>query len=238
MSNFFRKIPKFVFVKLNEFNLKLKNKNMSFVGKSKILSALVFATMAVIIVITLILHHQTTVTALEQKKEEQLIVSQTQHLSSELSDISVKISDVQKQLQSGDNQDIEEVKKTLLSLSSQVKTIADDSNTIIEKAIEVNTTKLQQQLGSIQTQLVEIKDHKNKINIVDPDQLGFKVVDIFNMDHEDIVSIHYGAHTVPLIEGETIAGWSLVSASFATQRAEFMNEKNQHVIINLNSTQS
>ena len=239
MNHNIRKVLKIVIVALKESLRKLKIK-ISNLGRKNTIRLLAVVAIVIFSIITfcLVLQHEESVTKFEKQKQEQLIISQTEQLSSELSDISVKISDVQKQLQSGDNQDIQEVQKTLLALSEQVKTIADNSNTIIEKAIEVNTYKLQQQLGSIQTQLVEIKDHKDKLNIVDANQLGFQVVDIFNMDHKDIVSVHYGAHTVPIIEGESIAGWSLSSASFATQRADFVNEKNQHVIINLNATKS
>lgn len=213
------------------------DKGMLNTRKRKIV-AISAASILVLFFVALIFHHREKVEKIEKKKQEQLILSQTSNLHSELSNISIKIADVQKKLQSGDEKDIQSIEKTLTTLSDQVKTIADSSNTIIEKAIELNTHKLQQQLGNIQTQLTEIKDHKDKVSIVSPDQLGFEVVDIFNMDHENIVSIHYGAHTVPLVEGENIAGWKLAHVSFNDQKAEFVNDKNQHVIVNLNTPKS
>lgn len=224
-------------IKKNLTKIKLYMRN-SISGNKKIVVGVTLVILFVITTATVVTRHNDKVSKIQKQREEQQLLSQTRNLHSELSNISMEIADVQRQLQSGDEKDIQSIEKTLMALSDQVKTIADSSNTIIEKAIEMNTHKLQKQLGNIQTQLTEIKDHKEKVSIVSPEELGFEVVDIFNMDHENIVSIHYGAHTVPIVEGENIAGWKLVHVSFNDQKAEFVNDKNQHVIVNLNTPKS
>lgn len=203
--------------------------------KDKMLISACMAVLLVVILVTTLFLQSTVKKPNVDTAKDQQVLLQTKDLHTKLSHISLEIAAVQRKLKSGDKNNMEQVNTTLMALSNEVKTIADSSNTIIEKAIEINTHKLQEQLGSIETQLTEIKGNKAKVDMVGADQLGFDVVDIFNMAHENIVSVRYGAHTVPLIVGESLAGWKLVHVSFNDQKAEFANEHNQHVIINLNT---
>lgn len=56
---------------------------------------------------------------------------------------------------------------------------------------------------------------------------------IDSIEGQPVVSANYDYKTVALSVGFSLAGWSLEKADYGRQRAEFINPKHQHVLIQL-----
>jgi hypothetical protein len=53
----------------------------------------------------------------------------------------------------------------------------------------------------------------------------------------NVVTLNYNNTVFPIGIDNYVAGWKLIRADFTKQQAEFINKKNQHVIVDLNRMQ-
>lgn len=129
---------------------------------------------------------------------------------------------------------VESLRKELARARGQATALAKQSNQLITQAIAKSTAQLNTRLETITQQLKMLQEKGKKIVFVHPSTLPFKVISINNIQQNDIVTIRYNHTTWPLNIGDYLAGWRLIHADFSAQRAEFVNQQKQHVMISLN----
>lgn len=114
---------------------------------------------------------------------------------------------------------------------------------IIELAKTSDLQKVSNEILSIKTdmssQINDLKqtvlDGKAEKNYLRADALPFHVMSIDVIAGRVYVSVDYDHRILPLGVGDFLAGWRLNNASYDTSKAEFVNEKNQFVMVNLQS---
>lgn len=121
-------------------------------------------------------------------------------------------------------QDIVSAKKSMLNLaktsdiqkmSSQIASVKDD----MDSKMDEMKKSLAEGIGSKQ--------------FLDVSVLPFHVIAVDVIAREPYVSVEYDNHIFPLAIGDLLTGWRVVSADYESGFAEFANEKDQHVKINL-----
>jgi hypothetical protein len=126
-----------------------------------------------------------------------------------------------------------------------VKLIQQDIKLIQRSLVEIaKTSDIQQvskQIKTIQEDIGnQINDLKKTIKsssenneVLDPSVLPFHVVSIDIISGQSYISVDYANHILPVAVGDLLGGWRVSNADYDANIAEFINEKNQVVKINL-----
>lgn len=141
-------------------------------------------------------------------------------------------------LASAGNTNNADQKNTLQKLDKEV---ADIQRSISTVAKTNDLDKVSSQLLSIKTDVdMQMSDIKKSLSgagqtkqYLDPGMLPFKVVTVDVISGQPYVSVDYDHHVFPLSMGDLLAGWRVVYADFSEGVAEFVNDKNQYIRINL-----
>lgn len=154
----------------------------------------------------------------------------------QLDDISEKLANIEQNLsEKSAYVDLDQVKHSLVSLQTQVNQLADHSNQIITQEIKLSTEQLEGQLATIKKELQVITSTKRHHKMLRPSNLPFHVLSIDNIQQSEVVTVDFDHKIVPIDIGDSIAGWTLATASNVDQKAEFKNANDDYVLINLNS---
>lgn len=132
----------------------------------------------------------------------------------------------------------EKLKTNILNISTEIASlkgiltntvnkvdIQNVSNQIISARDELNTNIL-----DIKKTIIDSSQSKQYVNIK---SLPFKVVSIDVISEKPFVSVEYENHLTPLMIGDSVAGWSIVSASYETATVELKNVKDQYIKLSL-----
>ena len=68
---------------------------------------------------------------------------------------------------------------------------------------------------------------------LDAKTLPFQVISIDVMAEQPLVSIDYDHRRMPLSRGDTLAGWQITEADYASSTVEFKNNQDQYVKVSL-----
>lgn len=161
---------------------------------------------------------------------------QTQKIiSSQLNDIAIKLATIGHDISRKNAVvDLDPVRQEIMAVENQTRTLSAKSNDLISHQISASTSQLETKLADISGQLKRLEDEKKHIKFLEVSDLPFVVNQIDNIQQENVVTISYNHTTFPINIGGYIAGWKLISADFSTQKAEFVNAKKQHVVVDLN----
>lgn len=134
-------------------------------------------------------------------------------------------------------QDISKVEAQLSALTTSVSALSlqmQQTLSASSASIEERDDAIGAKLGAVFSQSLEaIKQSHQPIQYLKPSDLPFEVISIDSIEGSSVVSVSYDYKTSALDVGFNLAGWELLSASYAKQRAEFINKQDQHVIIQL-----
>jgi len=157
-------------------------------------------------------------------------------MQNQLNDITAKLANIEASL-SNKNAfvDIDSIKLTLASLITQINQISQSNDKTITSKITQSNDQLNTQLKTIKSVLVDIKKQNVHHTVISSSNLPFKLVSIDNIQENDIVTINYDSHMLPLEINDYLAGWKLIKASTVNQKAEFENKQKNYVKINLNN---
>lgn len=207
---------------------KLKNK--------KVLISAVLGLILVVFIIFLFFHESK-----KHKTADKAKVTQTTNsyfLGKQLNDIAVKLAKIQTDLAKNTGVlDLDPIKEQIKQLTTQTQELSDKSSKLISKQIHDSTEQLKTELNIIKAKLTMLQQEKQKIAYLKPADLPFSIVSLDNIQQNNVVTVSYDYKTIPLNIGDYLAGWKLINADFANQKAEFINQKNQknqHVIVDLN----
>lgn len=132
-------------------------------------------------------------------------------------------------------------KAALQSLQDDVISI---KNSINDTAKTIDIQKISEQLASVKNDLdANITDLKKSVSqgmgnkeYVDASALPFHVVSIDIIAGQPYVSVDYGTHILPLTIGDLLTDWRVAYVDYDTGIAEFINEKGQHVKVDIQGT--
>ena len=153
------------------------------------------------------------------------------YLQQRLQDISDQLATIRLRL---DQTNSDALSQQVNGIIDQMKDLSSTSNQLITDQIQSSTATLQKQLQSIHTVLVKLQKEEEHVKYLKPSDLPFKVVSIDNIQQNNVVTIDYNDTTFPIEAGSYVAIWKLISADFVAQKAEFVNSKKQHVVVDLN----
>jgi len=156
-------------------------------------------------------------------------------LSEQLTDISAKLGSVEQKISGGHAYvNLDQVRMKLSDLHAEVTSLAAQSNQLITRQIRASTDQLQSELVTIKKELALMSNKKLHHHQLSASSLPFKVVSIDNIQQSEVVTINYVHRIVPLEIGDALAGWTLISASNVDQKAQFRNQNDNYVSLNLN----
>lgn len=169
------------------------------------------------------------------KSTEALKNPKTDYLTIQLNDISQKLNNLQIKM-SNQNAvvNLDPIKDQISKLALKTKSLSEHSNEIISKQIENNTNKMLNKLSIIKAKLEKLQNEKKRNVYLKSDNLPFEVISIDNIERQNIITVSYNHKIFPLDVNDYLAGWKLISADFASQKCEFINNKKQHVLVDLN----
>jgi hypothetical protein len=152
----------------------------------------------------------------------------------QINDIISKLANIELAVNThkGDDQ-IESITNALKNLEQQTEAIASHNKDDMVDNIDRNTTQLQDQLKKISDELKALKESHTHHTYVDSQYLPFKVISIDNLQENTMVTIHYAHRDIPVMVGDSMAGWTLIDASFSSQKATFTNKASNFVLVNL-----
>lgn len=150
-------------------------------------------------------------------------------MSDQLNQISTQLQAIQDDLGTGDTNNIKEIKSELNSVIDQTKElITQFSNNFTQQFTNFSTT-MGSQFAGMKDQLNVIQQLSQPGNYIDQSNLPFSVQNIDNVSGQAVVTVSYNKLLTPISVGESLAGWTLISADYASQCAVFQNSKAQLV---------
>ena len=153
----------------------------------------------------------------------------------QLTDISVKLANVEHRLSSQKPVvNLDPIRTEISQLASQTKSLAEKSNEMFSQEIQDSTQELNQQLTVIKNELQKLQQEQHRIRYISANTLPFKVMHIDNIQQNNVVTVEYNHTIFPMELGDYLAGWKLISADFTNQKAEFINDKQQHTLVDIN----
>jgi len=151
-----------------------------------------------------------------------------------LQDISDQLTTIRSHLSSGGTISLDSINQQLQSLGSDLKQLSSDSNKLIGDEITSSTAELQKELVHVNAQIKKLEELEHHVKYLNPSDLPFQVIAVDNIQQNEVVTINYNHASFPVEIGGYIASWKLIAADFVSQKAEFINAKKQHVVIDLN----
>lgn len=149
-------------------------------------------------------------------------------MNDELSAIAAQIATMQNSLAANPN-NVQLIRKQFYSLIYQMKNLISESDSDLSQEIQSSAQTLASQLNGMQSQLTNIQQLSQPGGYIDPSNLPFTIQFIDNVSGQPVVSVNYNSLLTPVSVGESLAGWTLVSADYASQYAVFQNSKDQLV---------
>ena len=151
----------------------------------------------------------------------------------QLNSISAQLQSIQDALNTngadGSVKEIKGIKTQLNSVLFQVKGMILESSDNVDQTIQSSSQALASQLSDMKGQLSNIQQLSQPGGYIDPSNLPFTVQFIDSVSGQNVVTVSYNNLLTPLSVGESLAGWTLTSADYASQYAVFQNAKDQLV---------
>jgi len=154
----------------------------------------------------------------------------------ETQSVTAQLNTVQRALNqlSYHNQNPAEFKDTLSNISNNMsalqKSVDHSAKTSDVDKITAQITVITQSVGELKKLVAESGNGKEYLDVKN---LPFKVISVDVISEQPFVSIDYQNHITPMGIGDTVAGWEIVSADYDNAAAEFKNNKDQYVKVNL-----
>lgn len=156
-------------------------------------------------------------------------------VADQLNAITTQLQTIQTSLNSSTPANIKEIKSQLNSVVYEIKDMIAASDSNISQQIQSSSQSLQTEMDGMKGQLTNIQQLSQPGAYIDPSNLPFTVQFIDAVSGQNVVTVRYNNLLTPLSVGESLAGWTLVSADYASQYAVFQNSKDQLVKAGNNS---
>lgn len=245
MSN--KQVKKYFFSKLKRKYIRCKNIFIRLLGEvsaslpkldltsQKIKIVLLSSSASVVIALILLTtnHHHRN----QNKQSRQLndaIYSQVRKASEDLRIIGVQVASLTKSLNNEHSVvEFNVVRKSLDEMSRQIQEMKDKNDDSLTLLIEAQGDKTNKKLDSLQAGIDALQINGKKVIYLHEQELPFLLESVDLIQQQPVVTVRYDYKSQPLDVGYFLAGWKLISADFSKQLAEFVNHKEQHIIIHL-----
>ncbi len=155
--------------------------------------------------------------------------------SESLNDITEKLANLEKKLNAdGAVVNVQSIESDLQKIHEQSNRLAKGSNELIRSQIKQSNEQLSKKIDGLTEELSSLKEEKKQTKFLKPADLPYQVVSVDNIQQQNVVTVSYDNTVFPMDVGDYLANWKLISANFTSQKAEFVNKKGQHIVIDLN----
>lgn len=191
------------------------------------LIAIALVIVAVSVCIMVVLKHTT------KTSPQEYATTTNPYLNKKLSEFEESLAMVAKKVEQSDTKNhSKQLQQELQQLEHNLQTISQ-TGAQTQTNLAATSQDLHTQLHKLEESLQELKDTTKKTIYLKADTLPFAVIAIDTIQHQSVVTIDYDYKTFPMEKGDKLAGWQLVSIQYREQVAEFVNDKQEHVVIHL-----
>lgn len=167
-----------------------------------------------------------------QSNSEMVRPISIQSFNNSLTDITLKLNSIEAELLKP-AASLAPIQEQISALAQETEAFNIESKELLGKMFDFATKDLKDKLSNIENELAELKEKQKKAVFVKVENLPFNVLHIDNIQGNNITTIRYNNTIFPLTEGDYLAGWKLVRSGFNEQETEFINEKDEHVLVSL-----
>lgn len=211
----------------------LKIKNSQIFSRKKILFSSAVLVL-IVFVISATQCHQVSKEESQTVKLNAIIVDQMKKSSELLVNLQQQVGNLTQALNTPQTVvDLDGLKQGLSQISSQIDTLQKDNAASLKEIMENENALVNKKLDELQAGVTELKDLQHPIKYLPAKELPFSVQSIDLIQQQPVVTIAYANKSQPLDLGYSVAGWELIKANYAQQRAEFKNKEDMHIVINL-----
>ena len=127
---------------------------------------------------------------------------------------------------------LDKVQQSLAQLQHQLQNMTASSNAEITKQIHHSTAQLQKQLTGVKHTMERLMQKQHHRQLA-PSNLPFKVISIDTIQQANVVTVSFDHRFLPLDIGDSLSGWQLMKAKADAMTAEFKNDHQQYVTVDL-----
>lgn len=159
----------------------------------------------------------------------------TNNFSESLEDITKKLANLEEKLSSdGAVVNVQSIQSDIKSIQKKSEQLSEGSNEFIKAQIKKSNEELSAKIDGLSKELASLKAEKKQTKFLNVEDLPYQVISVDNIQQQNIVTVSYDNSVFPMDIGDYLASWKLISADFVSQKAEFVNKKNQHIVVDLN----
>lgn len=150
-------------------------------------------------------------------------------LTEELNNIDTRLTVIENQLSHHpDTLNVAELSEKISALSQEMKILLNSSDDNMNQHLQFTTTTLSGELGVVKAAIANLAKQKNQ-HTLPATQLPFQILHIDMIQEQPVVTVNYNHTNTPLMIGDELVGWKLMSADFSIQQANFRNFKDEWV---------
>lgn len=127
----------------------------------------------------------------------------------------------------------EMVREHFSKLSGVIKSMPNfDSGQLVQTfadTIQQTEASLKKDITDLSSSIKSLTFSSQAIQFLPKETLPFKVLSIDSIQGTSVGSMEYDFKTIPLEEGDSLAGWKIKTLDYAKQCIELTNSKNEHV---------
>lgn len=215
---------------MNLRNLKLIKGNKLFTGAAGIGAAIIAC--ALIVAIDYVLTDKQDKELMLAVKTQDKELKSLGYFNDNLVNITTKLNNIESEILKPST-NIEPLQEQITNLAEETKVLNKENKELFSTSIDNVARDLKDSLSDIENELSDLKEKQKQAVFIKAENLPFSVLHIDNIQGNNITTIRYNNTIFPLTQSENLAGWKLIRVGFHEQEAEFVNEKNEHVLISL-----
>ena len=127
--------------------------------------------------------------------------------------------------------DFSVITQQITEVSERLEALRATHSDEVRQTLNQTEMALSNKLDSITDVVSHLDPHPASTKFVALDALPFKIVSIDSIQQIPVASIAYDFKTVPLEQGDALAGWRVVSLDYTAQRIELVNQAQEHVLV-------
>ena len=151
-------------------------------------------------------------------------------LTEEINNIDTRLAAIEQHLSENHttNESIENISKQITNLSAQFQTLLNQSDDNMNQHFQFATTTLKEEISTVKSIVSDLSKQKTH-HLLPASQLPFQVLRIDMIQEQPVVTVNYNHTTLPLMIGDELTGWKLMSTNFSKQEAHFKNFKEEWI---------
>lgn len=219
----------FVFEWISQRMHVLKNKD--YLNYKNLIMMATFVILAVFFITQVMLHSPSKS---ELKKPSVIQPTLIARSDATLADIQTKLAMIEQQLnQQNTASTLKPMTAQLGSLHQTLVNLQQKNRQQMNEQLAKDNAATTGQIQALRNELATLRQllQRNQVMVLKPEALPFRVTAIDMIQGQAVVTLQYDYKSFPIQKGDSIAGWQLNQVDYAQQKAEFIDSKQQHVLI-------